>query len=171
VGVLVPAGPSREPGLTRTSRLAVLVAAGAVYSWWVSSTTPFTSRADVAVAVGFVLMAVVAGASILRGGIGVNGQGVSSEALPDTPTLIADQPAARSRAWAAAFLFLLAVELFTYFAGSGNRHDFPTVSSLYDTAAQSQAAKAAIVFVWMALGWALFRRQPGVAGRADAGRP
>jgi hypothetical protein len=170
VGFPVPTGPSREPGLTRTSRLAVLIAAGAVYSWWVSSTAPFTSRADVAMAVGFVLMAVVAGASILRGGIGVNGQRVPSEALPSTPTLMADQAAARTRAWAAAFLFLLAVELLTYFAGSENRHDFPTVSSLYDTAAQSQAVKAAIVFAWMALGWALFRRQPGIAGRTDAGR-
>jgi hypothetical protein len=171
VGLLGPAGPSREPGLTRTSRSAVLIGAGAVYSWWVSSTTPFTSRADVAMAVGFVLMATVAGASILRGGIGVNRQRVSTEALPTTPALMADQAAARTRAWAAALLFLLAVELFTYFAGSGNRHDFPTVSSLYDTAAQSQAAKAAFVLAWMALGWALFRRQPGVAGRINAGRP
>ncbi|MGB7051261.1 MAG: hypothetical protein WBG41_06815 [Acidimicrobiales bacterium] len=150
--------------------MAVLIAAGATYSWWVSSTTPFTLGADVAIAVGFVLMAVVAGPSILRGSLGVNRRRVSSEALPDTPTLMADQAAARTRAWAAAFLFLLAVELFTYFAGSGNRHDFPTVSSLYDTAAQSQAAKAAIVFAWMALGWSLFRRQPGVVGQTDTGQ-
>ena len=171
MGLVVPAGPCREPGLTRTSRLAVLVTVGAVYSWWVSSTTPFTSWADVAMPVGFLLMAVVAGTSILRGRIGVDGQRVSSEALPNTPSLMADPPTARTRAWAAAFLFLLTVELFTYFAGSGNRHDFPTVSSLYDTAAQSQAAKAAIVFAWMALGWGLFHRQPGVAGQAHAGRP
>ena len=137
MGFLVPAGPSREPGLTRTSRLAVLVAVGAVYSWWVSSTTPFTSGADVAIAVGFVLMAVVAGASILRSGTGVESptgliRGTSRHAHAHRLT---SRPA-RTRAWAAAFLFLLAVELFTYFAGSGNRHDFPTVSSLYDTAAQ-----------------------------------
>ncbi len=79
---------------------------------------------------------------------------------------------ARTRAWVAAFLFLLAVELFTYFAGwSGNRHDFPTVSSLYDTAARSQAVKAAVVFAWMTLGWTLFHRQAGPVVSVGADPP
>jgi hypothetical protein len=147
------------------------VAVGAVYSWWVSSTTPFTSMADVAVAVGFALMAIVTGPSILRGRAGSDGRSVAPEDLGDSTAPSDDQRPARSRAGVAAFLFLLAIELFTYFAGSGNRHDFPTISSLYDTAAQSQAAKAAIVFAWMALGWALFGRRPGVAARTDAGQP
>ncbi len=171
MGSRVPVSPCREPALTRTARLAVLVAVGAVYSWWVSSTTPFTSGADVAVAVGFVVMAVVAGTSIVRSGTGSNRRSVSSENLQHPLAPIDDQPTARSEAWVAAFLFILSLELLTYFAGSGNRHDFPTISSLYDTAAQSQAAKAAIVFAWMALGWALFHRESGVTARAHAGRP
>ena len=62
------------------------------------------------------------------------------------------------RAWMAAIIVFGAYELFTYFAGFGSdRHAFPTLSSLYDSATSNQAAKAVIVLGWMALGWGLFR--------------
>jgi hypothetical protein len=152
-----------EIDLTKVVRLTGLMAMGAVYSWWVSSTTPFTVGADAAVATGFVLLALPAGASFVRGQVRFGDAGREPHSAVD--------PTARRpllRAWVVALLFLLAVELFTYFAGwSGNRHEFPTISSLYDTAARSQAAKAAIVFAWMALGWGLFHRGATRVGRED----
>jgi hypothetical protein len=158
-GRLGRAGPDPDRARERNRVLvtAALVAVGAAYSGWVSSTTPFTSPADVAVAAGFLMMAFPAGAALLRGGrpSGTAGSGAADHAPPSAP----DRPVVM--AWTFALLFLLAVELVAYFAGwSGNRREFPTVSSLYDAAAATTAAKAAIVFVWMALGWGLFHRPP-----------
>jgi hypothetical protein len=141
---------------------------GAVYSWWVSSTSPFTSAADVAVAVGFGLMAVVAGTTFFG-----RRDGADQGRRAARPTSRTGPPAgehSRSRAWVVTLSLVSAVELFTYIAGStGNRHDFPTISSLYDAAAESQAAKAAIVFAWLVLGWALFHRAPDSPGPAPGG--
>jgi hypothetical protein len=160
----------RELGLTRPVRLALLVATGGVYSWWLSSTSPFTSTAEVAVAVGFGLMAVVAGTAFFGRRPGTDQADRSPGSTRDASTPSHDRSAAG--AWLLALSLVAVVELVTYFAGwSGNRHDFPTISSLYDTAAQSPALKAAVVFAWLALGWALFHREPGASGSAGAGPP
>ncbi len=144
-----PADPVRYLRLT-----ALVVVAGA-YAWWVSSTTPFTEAADTAVAVGFALLAIPAAVSLLqhnvRRGVGSDGSGSSSEPL----AIAGDQP--KLQVWMAAIVAIAVYELFTYVAGIvGTRHAFPTLSSLYDTAASSQLAKALFVFAWMALGWGLF---------------
>jgi hypothetical protein len=157
--------------MTRAVRLSALVGVGAVYSWWLASTTPFTWTADGVVAVGFGLMAVVAGNKLVRprpraADPDTRSTGSAGRAGAD------GGPSPPTRAWVLALAFVVAVELFTYVAGwSGNRHDFPTISSLYDTAAGYRAAKAAIVFAWVALGWALFHRQRRVRRRPGEGRP
>ena len=140
-------------------RRAIPVALGGLTAWWVSSTTPFTSGADAAVAVGFALMAVPAGAALFHW--------TADARKPTSPIPTGTAPSVgpprqrwrRCVPWLAALALLVAVELSTYLAGlGGDRHDFPTLSSLYDTAARSQAAKATLVLAWMALGWGLFHR-------------
>ena len=121
-------------------------------------------------AVGFGLMAVVAGTSFFGRRGGADEITWSPGATGDASTPARDRSA--TGAWVLALLLVAAVELGTYFAGwSGNRHDFPTISSLYDTAAQTPALKAAVVFAWLALGWALFHRETGTSGSAGAGAP
>jgi hypothetical protein len=166
----VPADSRAELRLIRAARPGVLVATGIVYSWWLSSTTPFTSAADAGVAAGFAVMAVAAGITLLRRRSGVN-RPIAAFGSPANTTAVArERPAIR--AWVVALSYVLVVELLSYFAGlSGNRHDFPTISSLYDTAAESQAAKAAVVFAWMALGWGLFHPEPDDVERAEARTP
>ena len=64
-------------------------------------------------------------------------------------------------AWGAVTAVAVLLELATYVAGQlATRHAFPTLSSLYDAAARARPAKALVAVVWLALGWALFRRPP-----------
>jgi hypothetical protein len=53
---------------------------------------------------------------------------------------------------------LIGFEVGTYLGGQSDRRGVPTISSLYDSAASSHPAKAALVVAWLALGWMLFRR-------------
>ena len=56
----------------------------------------------------------------------------------------------------ALLALIVGFELFSFFAGS--RFDHPTLSSMETSADRWFAAKAAIAFVWLSLGWYLVRR-------------
>jgi len=61
--------------------------------------------------------------------------------------------------WVAVLGAAGAWELFCYFSGfGGHRHAYPTISSLQDLASRWRAGRAAIVLLWIALGWRLLRR-------------
>ena len=153
--------------MVRTGKWVGLVALGALYSWLVAITRPFTIAADVTVAIAFVPFVLlvtgrlIAGSRIARSRIGgsriagsrIAGQSIlpSSEAQPAGPSW------SDLRSWVLGLALLAAVELTSYFAGfSGDRHDFPTLSSLYDEVARSHVVKGLFVFGWLALGWGLF---------------
>jgi hypothetical protein len=145
----------------RASRVA-LVLIGGTYAWVVAGTRPFSAPADAGVAVGFAAVGTLAARSLARrhrrtsGGTGASA-GATAGAVVDAPPV--PEPAGLVRAWVAAAVIIAALELATYLAGLADTRDaFPTVSSLYDEAAASTAAKAVVVFAWMALGWGLFRR-------------
>ncbi len=144
----------REPPTDagRRFRAGALVVAGAALSCLVAATTPFSVAADVAVAlpIALVVTAVVAAAV-------VDGRGAPGARRPRWrrpraahPTLLAAAP------WLALAAAVVAWELFCLFAGP--RATYPTVSSMYDALARWRAAKALVVFAWLALGWYLVRR-------------
>jgi len=110
----------------------------AVYSWFTAGTTPFTLGADVAVAVALVIAAVLA----------------LVEARTGRPWR-AHGPTRHGVLWPwwLAVGALIAWELFNY--AQSPRHSYPTVSSIYDHFSKWQGAKAAIIAVWLALGWAI----------------
>jgi hypothetical protein len=113
-------------------------------------TTPFSTASNLAVAAGFVLMAIPFGHTLA-----LRSRRRRRRTLPSRPR--SSLMWGRGRAWLVAITVLLVVELVSYFAGfDGGRHSFPTVSSLYDAASRWTALKAAIVFAWLALGWGLF---------------
>ncbi len=130
----------------------LLVLCGAAYAWWVATTTPFTTEADVAVAVGFGVMAALAGHTLWRR----RSERHSSD--PAAALLPAPVAPGSVLAWAVVLALVAGLELACYLAGLSNRQAFPTLSSLYDSAATSTAGKAAVVFAWVALGWGSFRR-------------
>ena len=121
--------------------LAVVVCA---YCGWVSLTTPFTTAADVAVGCGFVGLAVIATRALWR-----RYHGGDQLLAAQTPRL---------RHWWPPALLVVGLECLTYVLGQSDRSRWPTISSLYDSAATSHAAKAAFVLLWVLLGLALFRR-------------
>lgn len=124
------------------------IAAAAGDAWWVASTHPFSAASDAAVLGGAVVVGVVAVRTLLR-------RRGAQAAPPSRPA--PSRP--RITAWMVVTACIVAYELATLLAGAiASRQAFPTVSSLYDAAARSRDAKAAIVFVWLALGWSLFRR-------------
>ena len=65
------------------------------------------------------------------------------------------EPAGRWWPWAVLGVLVLALELTTY--ALGPRVDYPTVSSLYDSAARVRPAKGLLFSAWLALGAALAR--------------
>jgi hypothetical protein len=126
----------RRPVLT-AARVAGLVGAAA-YAGLLASTRPFTVEADVVTAVALVAAASavvvrLAGDRSVPDGIGWR---------PYLPWLVM---AAAVVAW----------ELACFFGGARPSH--PTLSSIYDIVARSEAAKAAVVLAWVGLGWALVR--------------
>lgn len=163
-----PASARRPVDSLWFRRTALVVVVG-TFAWWVSSTTPFTETADLAVTVGLALMAIPAAASLLHHDDQRAVGGHATASPTGSPAAAGDRP--KLRAWLAAVAAVAAYELFTYFAGfGGDRHPFPTLSSLYDSAASSQAAKALFVLGWMALGWGLFRRRT-LGAEPGGGRP
>ena len=118
-------------------RTGALVVGAAAYAGLLATTEPFTLTADMATAVPLAAGAAVT-AHTLRSGV-----------------------ERRAFEWRAALPWLVLVgavvawELCTYFAGARAAH--PTLSSLYDDAARHEAAKAAVAFCWLLLGWELAR--------------
>jgi hypothetical protein len=136
-----------EPPSARLARVATAILIGAIYSWAVSATRPFTTAANVTVAIGFVIIGVVMAGCLRRRARSGQAARVGS---------------GRGWAWAVTIGVLAVVELSSYFAGFGaSRSTFPTLSYLYDEASRDQAVKALFVFLWMAMGWGLFRPRPG----------
>jgi hypothetical protein len=132
-----PPSPARER-LALWSVLGVLAAAA--WSGVVSATTPFTTAADVVVALPIGLMALVVAVQLTRSRRPPSERRWrSGEWLP----------------WLVALVVLAAWELCSYFLAPRSAH--PTLSSLYDTAARWQAAKAAVCFAWLVVGWYLVR--------------
>jgi len=117
---------------------ALVVLLAAVCSWFTAGTTPFTLGADVAVAVVLVIAAVLA----------------LVEARTGHPWR-APGPTRRGVLWPwwLAAGALTAWELVNY--AESPRRDYPTVSSIYDHFSKWQGAKAAIIAMWLALGWAI----------------
>jgi hypothetical protein len=118
-------------------RTGALVVGAAAYAGFLATTEPFTLTADIATAVPLAAGAVVTVHSLR------------------SPT------ERRPFEWRAALPWLVllgavvAWELITFFAVARATH--PTLSSLYDTAARHEAAKAAVAFCWLLLGWELVR--------------
>lgn len=138
-----PQTPSRARR-PRRSELGLLVV-GAGYAGLVSATTPFTIAADVAVAVPLFVMAVVIAYQVVRARRSAE---TATRSERDKPTL-------GWAPWAALLMALIAWELYSYLAAPRAAH--PTLSSLYDSLARWQAAKAAVCLCWLALGWYLVR--------------
>lgn len=133
---------------------AALVIA-ALYCWGVATTKPFTTAADAIVALGYLVMGLVLVGCLRRRSKGARPAGVDRARLGGRRT-------GNLAPWVVAIVTLAIVELAAYFAGWGaGRHAFPTLSSLYDEASGSSvAAKAVLVFVWLAVGWGLFGPRP-----------
>lgn len=143
----VARGRFRSRSLRAVPVLAWLAAA-AGDAWWVASTRPFSTASDAAVLGGAAVVGVVAARTL-------------PHRRPGLPRLTALRAPGRPQitAWMVVTALIVAYELATLLAGAIlGRPAVPTVSSLYDAAARSREAKAAIVFVWLALGWSLFRR-------------
>jgi hypothetical protein len=135
-----------EPGSKRRSVrrgvvwLAVVVAA--VYSWFAARTTPFTTKANVMVAIP-ILLAIPAAAYFGH----VNRTQQKSEQSGSRLT----RP--RLWPWWSVLGLIGAWELFCYLQLP--RYGHPTFSSLYDSASRSQPFKAVLFLGWLALGWAI----------------
>lgn len=144
----------------------VVLACSGAYAWWVGTTTPFTTQADVTVAVGFAAMALVAGRSWPRSttpsaaksaDVGIAQGGGAGGGMPQGES--AGLGVRRWAPWLVAIGLVVALELGTYFAGfSGGRHAFPTLSSLSDTVERSTGGQAVLAWLWLVLGWGLFHR-------------
>lgn len=134
---------------------AGLLGVAAGYSWWVGTTTPFTAGADLATSVGFALMAVPAVLTYRRRYLHRPATTVSLDpAEHDTSTEIARR--GNVTAWVVVISLITALEVVGYFGGS--RYSYPTLSSLYNSASGTVAGKAVFAFLWVLLGWGLFRR-------------
>lgn len=133
-----------------TMVFVVVLAVAALYSWALATTRPFTTGADAVVALGFLPMGLVLVGCVRRRG---------KRAQVGRP---GRHRGGKLTTWVLAITVLGVVELTAYFAGWGaGRQAFPTLSSLYDEASSSSvAAKAVLVFLWLAMGWGLFRPRP-----------
>jgi hypothetical protein len=142
VAAAIPAWSSRPPA-RRILAVTTVVLAVAAYCYLAAGTRPFTTGADVATAVPYAVLAALLVRTLLRRPTGRAVVAASWRQL---------------RPWALALAVCGAWELVTYVAGLGDRHGFPTVSSLLDRADGSRPAKAAVFAAWLGLGWGLVRR-------------
>ncbi len=141
-----PAAPTRRwsPGYL------VALALAAAYSWWAATTTPFTVGGDVATAIplGLLTATALAQRQVTRRGA----------ALPGPLRRLGPPGPATGAVWPLPSVLTAVVgwELYNFFSAPRSAH--PTVSSLYDAAASTQAWKAVFFLAWLALGWDLVRR-------------
>lgn len=138
--------------------MAGLVGAAA-YAGLLATTRPFTLQADGVTAAALVVGAVAYVARVAgRGTRDTVDGGTGGEAGTSGPAIGPGPMAAQWRPYAPWILVAGAVvawELYCFFGGARPAH--PTLSSIYDIAARSQAIKAAVVLAWLGLGWALVR--------------
>jgi hypothetical protein len=119
----------------RTRRTAVVVAAGLACGWWVTSLTPFTAGATVAVlALGVVE---IAAAEIVR------------------RRRRSDLPGRAYLPWVVAIAALAAWELVSLFSQPRSAH--PTISSIVDPLLAHHAVRWLAFAAWAWLGWELGR--------------
>jgi len=132
--------PADVPG--RTRRTALVVAAGLACGWWVTSLTPFSAGATVAVlAFGVVELAL---AEAVRHRRRLTGPGRGAD-LPITAYLV----------WVVALAVLAAWELFSLFNHPRSAH--PTISSLVDPLLAHHVIRWLAFAAWAWLGWELAR--------------
>jgi hypothetical protein len=133
-----------EP-VRRRATVAVGLAAAAGLSSWAALTVPFSTGADAVTALGLGLVTVEVAVRWHRPALAPAG----------TPT--GGDGVARPRWWPWLVLGVALVtwELVCLFLGP--RVDYPTVSSLYDSATRSQVVKGACFYAWLCIGAALVR--------------
>ncbi len=113
--------------------------------WWVTSLTPFSARATVAVlAFG---VAEIALAEVVRRRHRPPG--------PETGGAPPDLPGHAYLVWAAAIVVLAAWELFSLFSQPRSAH--PTISSIVDPLLAHHPVRWLAFAVWAWLGWELER--------------
>lgn len=128
---------------------SAVIIASAAFSWIAAGTKPFTFGSDLVCTIAFAPMAGLALSkfkSMRRSGE----QGKES--------LEKARPKEVLEPWILAVGLVIFWELVTYFAGFGGlRHEFPTLSVIDNYVSSFKASKAAIFFLWLALGWSLFK--------------
>jgi len=130
------------------ARVAAVVGAAA-YAGLLATTRPFTLEADVVTAVALAVAAgAVAATLATTRSVGPDGR---SGRLPG-PAVTGRRPYA---VWIVLAGAVVAWELFCFFGGARPAH--PTLSSIYDIVARTEAVKAVVVLAWVGLGWALVR--------------
>ncbi len=132
------------------NRLVVLfVMVSAAYSWLASGTQPFTVGSGLVCAIAFAPMAWLAWSRILA----------MRKAARSTMNAGMDAHLREMlEPWLLAIAFLIFWELVTYFAGfGGHRNEFPTLSVIDNYVSSLRPSKAVVFFLWLVLGWAMFR--------------
>ena len=140
------------------ARRGLFVAVVAVYCWLTAGTRPFSTAADMAVAVP---LGAALGLAVVEARTGRPWGGPPPDRVPRPRDLWP---------WWVAVALLVGWELFNYFRGP--RRSYPTVSSIYDHFARWQWAKGVVIAAWLGLGWAIvasFSRSP--ANRASRRGP
>ncbi len=131
--------------MPRVGAVAVVVLAVGGYSWLAGGTRPFTLAADVLTSLAYLPVGLIAWRAARR-----------AAGSPAAGSPAAGSRSPRIAAWVVATAVAASWELTTYV--SGPRRVFPTVSSLYDLAARTEAGKATAFLCWLLLGWALIGR-------------
>lgn len=132
-----------HPSVARLVGLAAALA----FAGWASGARPFTTLANIEIAIPSVLFLAAL---------------VLERRWPERGPwrrLPATRPESDGGAalWLVVIALLVAVELVNYFHG-GPRADYPTVSSALNTLFANRAAKATGFFAWLVIGWFLARR-------------
>lgn len=146
---------------TRTIVFGVAACGAAAYSWVGAGTHPFSLGADLVTAVPIGVGAAAATRFWAKRRAG-RAAGGGSERL-GTGSLAP---------WWVVLVLAICWELAMYFLGfSGHRSQYPTLSSLYDSATRWRAAKTGLFFVWLALGWGLFGPRAGLLRQSRGQSP
>jgi hypothetical protein len=138
---------SHRPIGPREALAATLILSAATYSWFAAAARPFTTSADVFCSVAFAGIAVVIFVTRVP-----RASSRTTRADPASESFRSFLP------WIVIVSLIVVWEIGTYCAGlGGSRHNFPTISSLYDEGARFHAVKASLFFLWLMLGWRMFR--------------
>jgi hypothetical protein len=128
----------------------LFVALGVGYACVLAATTPFSTGSEIATAVALSGVSAV----VLDQHLGARRD--RSAVLGRLPAPTPGRIGPGALVSLALLALIVGFELFSFFAGS--RFDHPTLSSMETSADRWFAAKAAIAFVWLSLGWYLVRR-------------